>query len=82
MNDIDLDFDNVDVRFEGTVVLLYGYGEFGEEGELIQRFQLDSIADVSIDYEHKVFHAKYIGKGHGIENGEIFDIEFYKMVIV
>lgn len=84
--EIDFDFDNLEMDFEHkheTVILLYAEGEFGEKGELIQRLVVENIANISIDYEKKVFHAEYIGDGrNGIEKGEIFDIAFYQMVIV
>lgn len=84
--EMDFDFDNAEMVFEHkneTVILLYEEGEFGEKGELIQRFTAKNLANISIDYEKKIFHAQYIGNGYnGIKKGEIFDISFYKMVIV
>ena len=81
----DFDFDNFemdDYKYEAAI-LLYAEGEFGEKGELIQRFTAKNIANISIDYKKKIFHAEYIGDGrYGIKTGEIFDIPFYKMVIV
>lgn len=81
----DFDFDNWemdDYKCE-TSILLYAEGKNGEEGELIQRFTAKKLANISIDYEKKVFRAEYIGDGrYGINKGEIFDIPFYKMVIV
>lgn len=82
--EMNFDFDNLEVENEvKTVVLLYAEGEFGEKGELIQRLVVENLANISIDYEKKVFHAEYIGDGrNGIKKGEIFDILFYKMIIV
>lgn len=82
--EMDFDFDNLEMEYEvETVILLYAEGEFGEKGELIQRFVAKNIANISIDYEKKVFHTEYIGDGrNGISNGEIFDIAFYKIVVV
>lgn len=82
--DFDFDFDNWEAENEvETSILLYAEGEFGEKGELIQRFTAKNLANISIDYEKKIFHAQYIGNGYnGIKKGEIFDISFYKMVIV
>lgn len=82
--EMDFEFDNLEMEHQvETVVLLYEKGEFGEQGKLIQRFSAKNIANISIDYENKIFHAEYIGDGrNGIANGEIFDIAFYKMVIV
>lgn len=70
-----------------TYIYMYEAGEFGETGELIKGFKEKHLADISIDYKNKIFHAKYIGDGssgttNGIENGKIFDIPFYKMEIV
>lgn len=82
--EMDFDFDNFEMEYESeTAVLLYAEGEFGAHGELIQRFVAKNLANISIDYEKKIFHAEYIGDGrYGIKTGEIFDIAFYKMVIV
>lgn len=82
--EMDFDFDNLEMEHKvETAILLYEQGEFGEQGELIQRFVAKNLANISIDYEKKVFHAEYIGDGsYGIKTGEIFDIPFYKMVIV
>lgn len=84
--EMDFDFDNLEIDFEHkhkTVILLYAEGEFGEQGELIQRLIVENLTDISIDYEKKVFHAEYIGDGrYGIDNGTIFDIPFYQMIIV
>ncbi len=82
--EMDFDFDNLEIENKiETTILLYAKGEFGEKGELIQRFVAENLADISIDYARKIFHAEYIGDGrNGIENGEVFDIPFYKMVIV
>lgn len=82
--DMDFDFDNLEMEYEvETAILLYAEGEFGEKGELIQRFAAKNLANISIDYVNKVFHAEYIGDGcNGIRNGEIFDIAFYVMVTV
>lgn len=82
--EMDFDFDNLEMEYEvETVILLYGQGEFGEQGELIQRLVAKNLTNISIDYEKKIFHAEYIGDGgNGIANGEIFDIAFYKLVIV
>lgn len=83
--EMDFDFDNweMDNYKCETAILLYAEGEFGEKGELIQRLIAEDLANVSIDYEKKVFHAEYIGKeDNGINKGEVFDIAFYKMVIV
>lgn len=84
--EMDFDFDNAEMVFEHkneTVILLYEEGEFGEKGELIQRLVADRLTGVQIDYEKEIFHAEYIGDGrYGIKTGEIFDIPFYKMVIV
>lgn len=82
--EMDFDFDNLE--FENkveTAILLYAEGEFGEKGELIQRFTAKNLANISIDYENKIFHAEYIGDGrYGINKGESFNIPFYKMFIV
>lgn len=83
--EMDFDFDNweIDDYKCETAILLYAKGEFGEAGERIHRFTAKNLANIFIDYENKVFHAEYIGDGrNGIKNGEIFDIAFYKMVIV
>lgn len=84
--EMDFDFDNAEMVFEHkneTVILLYEEGEFGEKGELIQRLVADRLTGVQIDYEKKIFHAEYIGDGrYGIKTGEIFNIPFYKMIIV
>lgn len=82
--EMDFDFDNLEIENKvETSILLYAEGEFGEKGELIQRFTAKNLANISIDYESKVFHAEYIGDGrNGIKNGEVFDIAFYKMLIV
>lgn len=80
--EIDFDFDNLEMDIEHkheTAILLYAEGEFGEKGELIQRFAAKNLTNILIDYEKKVFHAEYIGEWY---NGRIFDIAFYKMVIV
>lgn len=84
IKEMDFDFDNLEIEYEAeTVILLYEEGEFGEQGKMIQRFVAKNLANMSIDYEKKVFHAEYIGDGrHGIKTGEIFDIAFYKMSIV
>lgn len=81
---MDFDFYNMEMDFEyKTAILLYAEGKFGEKGELIQRLVAENIANISIDYENKVFHAEYIGdERNGIKKGEIFDISFYQMVIV
>lgn len=82
--EMDFDFDNLETECEvKTSILLYEKGEFGEQGKLIQRLVLGNLANIQIDYEKKNFHAEYIGDGrNGIANGEIFDISFYKMVII
>ena len=82
--EMDFDFDNLEMEYEvENAILLYAEGEFGEKGELIQRFTAKNLANISIDYENKIFYAEYIGDGrYGIKTGEIFDIPFYKMVIV
>lgn len=77
--EMDFDFDNLEIEYEvKTVVIMYD-----KDGELIQRLVVENLANISIDYEKKVFHAEYTGDGYnGIKNGEIFDIAFYKMEIV
>lgn len=82
--EIDFDFDNLETECKvQTSILLYDKGKFGEQGELIQRFIAEHLANIQIDYEKKIFHAEYIGDGrYGIKTGEIFDIAFYKMVII
>lgn len=84
--EMDFDFDNLEAETEcevQTSILLYEKGEFGEQGEPIQRFIAEHLANIQIDYEKKIFHAEYIGDGrYGIKTGEIFDIPFYKMVII
>lgn len=82
--EMDFDFDNLEMEYKHeTDILLYEKGEFGEKGELIQRFTAKNLANISIDYENKIFHAEYIGDGrYGIKTGEIFNIPFYKMIIV
>ena len=81
---MNFDFDNLEMECEvQTSILLYEKGEFGEQGELIQRFVAEHLTNIQIDYEKKIFHAEYIGDGrYGIKTGEIFDIPFYKMVII
>ncbi len=81
---MDFDFDNLEMEYKHeTDILLYAKGEFGEKGELIQRFTANNLANISIDYKNKVFHAEYIGDGrYDIDNGTIFDIPFYQMIIV
>ncbi len=82
--EMDFDFDNLEIENKiETTILLYAKGEFGEKGELIQRFVSENLTNISIDYANKVFHAEYTGDGsNGIKNGEVFYIQFYKMVIV
>lgn len=74
--EMDFDFDNLEMEYEAeTAILLYEEGEFGEQGELIQRFVTKNIINMSTDYEKKVFHAEH-------KDGNVYDINFYKMVIV
>lgn len=84
--EMNFDFDNLELETEcevQTSILLYDKGKFGGQGELIQRFIAEHLANIQIDYEKKIFHAEYIGDGrYGIKTGEIFDIAFYKLVIV
>lgn len=82
--EMDFDFDSLEMEYEvETAILLYEKGEFGEQGELIQRLSAKNLTNISIDYENKIFHAEYIGEEYyGIDKGEILDIAFYKMVIV
>lgn len=74
--EMDFDFDNLEMENKAeTAILLYEEGEFGEQGELIQRFVAENLVNMSIDYEKKVLHAEH-------KNGKVYDIDFYKMVIV
>ena len=81
---MDFDFDNLDISLaqeHKTTMLLYGEGEFGEKGELIQRFTIEHLADMQIDCVNKVFHAQYGEGRNGFETGEVIEIKFYQMVI-
>lgn len=82
--EMDFDFDNLETECEvQTSILLYDKGEFGKQDKLIQRFIAEHLANIQIDYEKKIFCAEYIGdERYGIKTGEIFDIPFYKMVII
>ena len=81
--EMDFDFDNLEIENKVEASILLYAGEFGEKGELIQRLVAENLSSISIDYKKKVFHAEYAGDGsNGIKNGEVFDIPFYKMVIV
>lgn len=74
----EMDFDNwnFDCKVKTAIIM------YDEEEKLIQRLEVENLANISIDYEKKVFHAEYIGYGNGIKSGETFDIAFHKMVIV
>lgn len=74
--EMDFDFDNLEMEYEvETAILLYEEGEFGEQGELIQRFVAKNLVNMSINYEKKVLHAEH-------KNGNVYDINFYKMVVI
>lgn len=74
--EIDFDFDNLEMDGEAeTAILLYEKGEFGEQGELIQRFVVSNLVKMSVDYKEKTLHAEHV-------DGNVYDINFYKMVIV
>lgn len=75
----EMNFDDLEMDSEiKAAVIMYD-----EHEELIQRLIVENLTNISIDYENKIFHAEYIGEGYnGISNGKIFDIAFYKMVIV
>lgn len=77
--EMDFDFDNLEMDNEvKTSVIMYDENE-----NLIQRLVMEDVVNISIDYDKKVFHAEYIGEGrNGIKHGDIFDVAFYKMVII
>lgn len=73
---MDFDFDSLGMEYEvETAILLYKEGKFGEQGELIQRFVTKNLANMSIDYKKKVLHVEH-------KDGNVYDIAFYKMVVV
>ncbi len=69
--EMDFDFDSMEIEYDiKTAIIMYD-----EQDELIQRFEVSNLTNMLIDYEKKVLHAEHI-------NGKVYDIDFYKMIII
>lgn len=70
--EMDFDFDNMEIEQEEikSAVIMYD-----ESGELIRRFVVENLLNMSVDYDEKTFHAEH-------KNGKVYDIDFYKMVVI
>lgn len=69
--EMDFDFDNLDVEYKiKSAVIMYD-----ESGELIQRFEVENLLNISVDFNNKSIHAEH-------KNGKVYDIDFYKMVVI
>lgn len=70
--EMNFDFDNLEVEQEKikSAIIMYD-----ETGELIQRFEVENLLNMSVDYEKKKLHAEHV-------DGDVYDIDFYKMVVV
>lgn len=69
--EMDFDFDNLDVEYKiKSAVIMYDESE-----ELIQRFEVENLLNISVDFNNKSIHAEH-------KNGKVYDIDFYKMVVI
>lgn len=71
-NEMDFDFDNMEMeqkKIKSAVIM------YDESGELMQRFVVENLLNMSVDYDKKILHAEH-------KDGNVYDIDFYKMVVV
>ena len=68
---MNFDFDNMEVEQEiKSSIIVYDESE-----EVIHRFVVENLLNMSVDYGKKRLHAEH-------KNGNIYDIDFYKMVVI
>lgn len=65
----DFDYWDFECKIERSVKM------YDQNDELIQRLVLENLVNMSVDYVNKRFHAEH-------KDGSVYDIDFYKMVIV
>lgn len=71
-NKMDFDFDNIEAEqkeIKSTVIM------YDESEEVIQRFVVENLLNMSVDYDKKILHAEH-------KDGNVYDIDFYKMAVV
>lgn len=70
--EMDFDFDNMEIeqeKIKSTVIM------YNESGELIQRFVIENLLNMLVDYGKKTLHVEH-------KDGNVYDINFYKMVVI
>ncbi len=69
--EMDFDFDNLEMENEiKSAIIIYD-----KDGELLQRFIVENLINMSVDYIKKSLHAEH-------KDGNVYDIDFYKMVVI